>query len=176
LDFGRACPGGLRQPGQLRPRDNQTVVGERFLRPFPALAGGIESIGEIAGDFGQVAELSNQHRRAGFTLLVEALNQVLRHFPHLDPVIGRRVPVGRQLITANKPHFPGPRGDDPRFDQPIDGGVLCLAQGFGVTKGAFVHAVRKPNPIRLIEIARRTNDADRTPWMQRPTASPGHVL
>ncbi|PDW04127.1 hypothetical protein CJ255_05395 [Candidatus Viridilinea mediisalina] len=99
---GASPPRFRREVGDLCPTDDEAVVGQGFAGPFFALAGGVEPVGEVAGDGGGVAWQCRQQRGGPrFAPFVECVNQVLRCVPDGDAPLVRDVPGGREFAAAD---------------------------------------------------------------------------
>lgn len=66
---------------------------------------------------------------------------MLGQLPDRQAAVGRRIPVGRQLIAPEQADLPPLRLDQPVAGQGVDRRVLGLAERLRVAVGAFVHPV-----------------------------------
>lgn len=82
------CSPGVCQLAQLRPGDEQAVVGQRFVGPLLALAERVEPIGQLSGSLADAAQPGQERGRAGFALRFQGANQVLGGFPDGQATVG----------------------------------------------------------------------------------------
>ena len=97
----------LRQARDLGPALNQGVVGQRLGGAVLALGHCVQSVGQLAGGFGDAAQLPDEAGGPGFTGGLQNPHEVVDDFPDGKTAVGGRVPVLGQLLGAQQPHFPG---------------------------------------------------------------------
>src|SRR5262249_14803183 len=110
-----------RESRDLGPRDNESVVGARLLRPLLPFANAVEAVCEVACGLSHASELAQQRRSAGLAVVLEAADQVVRRLPDCDALVRRRIPVGVELIATQQPHLAGAHNENPSLLDALHG-------------------------------------------------------
>src|SRR5712691_3888965 len=87
------------QPDDLRPGDDQAIVGECFLGAALALTELVETIRQIPRRVTMWPDTGKQGRRPGLAVLLEGADQVLGDSPRDQALLAGRVPGAVQFLT-----------------------------------------------------------------------------
>src|SRR5581483_936692 len=94
-----------RQPDNLWPGADESVVGQRLLGPLLSLTEDVKPIGELSGGFTQAPDTAEERCRSVLPTRLQGPHEVLRHFPHGQPGVCGWIPGCGQLLSIKQSDF-----------------------------------------------------------------------
>src|SRR3989442_11585395 len=101
----------------VRPLDDEAVVGLRLIRPLLALTHRIEPIGQVTSNLTVRSHVIEDGRRARITMLLQCPYQPLRNLPDRETPHRGRIQVAGKFISTQQPHLTALSPQDARFDK-----------------------------------------------------------
>src|SRR5258708_5684776 len=89
----------------IGPLDNETVVGQRLIRPLLALTYRVEPVGQVTSHLAVSPDVLEDSRCARITVRLQCPDQPLRNLPGRETLRRDWIPVAGELIPAQQAHL-----------------------------------------------------------------------